>query len=67
MELTALDLARLDALLHAPDPPDLPPRRRLLTCLGDPSRRSTVMLPLLTRWLQGRYVMVECNEYTRKM
>lgn len=67
MVLVDADLARLDALLHAPDPPDLPPRAHAITCPGDIERRQSVMLPLLVRWLQTRYVMVECNDYTRKI
>lgn len=55
------ELARLDALLHAPDPPDLPRRAHAVTQCGDPTRRHSVMLPLLVRWLQTRYVMVEEN------
>lgn len=55
------ELVRLHALLHAPDPPDLPRRAHTVTQCGDPSRRQSVMLPLLVRWLQMRYVMVEEN------
>ena len=32
-------------------------RGRITTCLGAPDRRSTVFLPLVTRWAQRHYMM----------
>jgi hypothetical protein len=52
-------LTELDALLHAPDPPDLPTRGFRLTQPGDPGRRQTVLLPLLVRWAQIRCLDVD--------
>lgn len=59
MLASSVDLARLDALLRMPDPPDLPRRAHRITQVGEWSRRSTVLLPLLVRWVQQRYVLIE--------
>lgn len=62
MKLYEPERQRLEALLHTPDPSRLvgsfygDPRGSRVTCAGDPTRRWTVMLDLMTVWLTRRYV-----------
>lgn len=62
MRLHEVDRQQLEALLNTPDPARLTgalygaPRGYSVTCAGDPKRRWTVMLELMTKWLQRRYV-----------
>lgn len=46
----------LHRLLASTDPPELIGRGHRVTYAGKADRRSTVLLPLLTRWAQYRYV-----------
>ena len=46
-------------LMARPDPPDLPRRANLLTCDGDPERRSTRLPPIIMGWLQRRFLEVD--------
>lgn len=41
-----------EQLLTKPDPPDLPRRRHVLHCTGDPDRRATRLPPIQMVWLQ---------------
>lgn len=57
MTLDMQTYLRLVALLAAPDEPAMAGLRGShVTCPGDPKRRATVLLPLLTRWAVTRYV-----------
>ena len=65
MKLDTATFARLCELLLAPDP-DVPSPARPgahrgshVTYPGDPKRRQTVMLQLMTAWLQHRYLSVD--------
>lgn len=49
-------LTELHVLLNLADPPDLEGRGHHQTVAGDPSRRATVLLPLLTRWAVTRQI-----------
>lgn len=66
MNLTVDRFQRLEALLGSPDPPDLAHRGHVITQPGDPKRRQTVLLPLLTRWAQVRYVGKDPDPYLGK-
>jgi hypothetical protein len=60
--IRGLDLGRLaayDALLALPDPIDLPARRSLVTCAGDPDRRVTRLPPIFMAWLQRRCLAID--------
>lgn len=46
----------LHELLQSADPPEMKGRGHRITCPGRADRRSTVYLPLLTRWAQTRFV-----------
>jgi hypothetical protein len=63
VNLDAATFARLCALLAAPDPADLPHRGNHVTVPGDPKRRQTVFLGLLTRWAQTRYIDLDPAPY----
>ena len=65
MNLDTATYARLVALLAEPDPADFSPARRgrRITQPGDPKRRQTVFLPLVTRWAQQRYVALDPDPY----
>lgn len=54
--MTPAWLPELHALLTRIDPTDLKGRGHYQTVPGDPSRRSTVLLPLLTRWAVTRQI-----------
>jgi hypothetical protein len=53
------DLLRLADVLAQPDPPELPRRGARPTHAGEPTRRQTVLLPLLIRWAQHRCLSPE--------
>lgn len=55
-------LALYEQILATPDPPKLPHRGHRLTHEGDPTRRQTVLMPLLTAWLQYRHLSVDPAE-----
>ena len=46
-------------LLAQPDPADLPRRRHVLRCAGDPDRRAARLPGILTAWLQRRHLAVD--------
>jgi hypothetical protein len=46
-------------LLAQPDPADLPRRRHVLRCPGDPDRRASRLPGILTAWLQRRHLAVD--------
>ncbi|HVB36937.1 MAG TPA: hypothetical protein VND92_00300 [Vicinamibacterales bacterium] len=57
--------ARVEAfarLLERPDPLDLPRRRHVYRCEGDPDRRVTRLPRLLMAWLQWRYLESDVEE-----
>ena len=53
------DLQRLADILAQPDPPELPGRGARRTHAGDPTRRQSVLLPLLIRWAQHRCLCLD--------
>ncbi|HUZ03451.1 MAG TPA: hypothetical protein VNE16_11765 [Vicinamibacterales bacterium] len=52
----------LARLLATPDPVDLPRRRHVYRCEGDPDRRATRLPGLLMAWLQWRYLENDVEE-----
>lgn len=56
----------LHDLLASPDPSDLIGRGHRITQPGDPQRRSTVLLPLLTRWAVTRQVLNDAPPFIGK-
>ena len=54
--MTPAWLPDLHRLLLAADPPDMRRRANHVTQPGRADRRSTILLPLLTRWAQHRHV-----------
>ena len=60
-----VDPACFDAfvrLLALPDPDDLPRRRHVIRCQGDPDRRGTRLPGLLMAWMQRRHLEVDIEE-----
>jgi hypothetical protein len=62
--LDGRDLQRLADVLALPDPPELPGRGVHWTQAGDPSRRRTVLLPLLMRWAGHRCQLADATPMT---
>ncbi len=63
--LQAIDPVRFDAfvqMLAEPDPGDLPRRRHVVRCEGDPNRRATRLPKILMAWLQRRYLETDVEE-----
>jgi hypothetical protein len=49
-------------LLSRPDPADLPSRRHVRRCEGDPDRRTTRLPSILMGWLQRRHLDADPEE-----
>lgn len=55
LPLTPERLDAYAALLRQPDPPELPPRRSVLTYAGRPDRLATLVIPLMIKAAVWRY------------
>lgn len=53
------DIVALDDFLKQPDPPDLPRRGHRVTCEGRPDRLEALLVPMIVKATQWRYVAYE--------